>query len=83
MPAATRKVGAVAGVLAMATAVLVLDEPTAGLDRAARARVVAALRRRIEAGVTVLAISHDRAFIGDIAQRTITMRDGRIEESRS
>ncbi len=80
VPAATRKVVALAGVLAMETPVLVLDEPTAGLDRAARARVVAALRRRSEAGVTVLAISHDLRFIGDVAQRTITMRDGRIAE---
>jgi energy-coupling factor transport system ATP-binding protein len=73
-----RKVVALAGVLAMQPAVLILDEPTAGLDREMRGRVVGALRRRRDAGITLIAISHDRAFIGEMAQRVVTMKDGRI-----
>jgi energy-coupling factor transporter ATP-binding protein EcfA2 len=80
VPAPVRKVVALAGVLAMQPAVLILDEPTAGLDREWRGRVTRALRRRMEAGITVVAISHDRAFIGEMAQRVVTMREGRIAE---
>jgi len=78
--APVRKVIALAGVLAMRPAVLILDEPTAGLDRELRGRVVAALRRRRDEGITIIAISHDRAFIGEMAQRVVTMREGRIVE---
>ena len=80
--AAVRKVVALAGVLAMHPAVLILDEPTAGLDREWRGRVTGALRRRHAEGVTVIAISHDRAFIGETAQRVVTMREGRIAEGQ-
>lgn len=78
--APVRKVVALAGVLAMEPAVLILDEPTAGLDREMRGRVVGALRRRRAAGITVIAISHDRAFTGEMAQRVVTMRGGQIAE---
>jgi ABC-type glutathione transport system ATPase component len=43
-----------------------------------RGRVVGALRRRRDAGITLIAISHDRAFIGEMARRVVTMKDGRI-----
>jgi energy-coupling factor transporter ATP-binding protein EcfA2 len=75
--APVRKVVALAGVLAMEPAVLVLDEPTAGLDREFRTRVMNALRRRSDAGVTVIAISHDRQFVGSMS-RVVAMRGGQI-----
>ena len=78
--APVRKVVALAGVLAMQPAVLILDEPTAGLDRDLRGRVIAALRRRRDEGITVIAISHDRAFIREMARRVVTMKDGQIAE---
>ena len=80
VPAPVRKVVALAGVLAMAPAVLILDEPTAGLDRAFRARIVDALARRGAAGVTIVGISHDRAFIEAIGRRVVTMTDGQIAD---
>jgi ATP-binding cassette subfamily C protein CydCD len=43
--------------------VLLLDEPTAGLDAAREATVIAALHRRAAAGHTVVAVSHRRALI--------------------
>jgi energy-coupling factor transporter ATP-binding protein EcfA2 len=79
-PAPVRKVVALAGVLAMEPQVLVLDEPTAGLERDFRTRVVSALRRRTASGVTVIAISHDRQFIGTMAHRVVVMKEGRIVE---
>jgi energy-coupling factor transporter ATP-binding protein EcfA2 len=77
-PAPIRKLVALAGVLAMQPAALVLDEPTAGLDRELRALVIEALRRRVAAGVTVIAISHDRKFIEAMAPRLVQMREGRV-----
>ena len=78
VPAPLRKLVALAGVLAMEPCVLVLDEPTAGLDRVQRDRVVSALQRRAEAGVTVLAVSHDLGFVAEVAARVVVMGDGRI-----
>ena len=82
VPAPMRKLVALAGVLVMEPAVLVLDEPTAGLDRPQRDLVVAALRRRADAGATVLVVSHDLAFVAEAAERVVVMRDGRIAADR-
>jgi energy-coupling factor transport system ATP-binding protein len=82
VPAPVRKLVALAGVLAMESCVLVLDEPTAGLDRAQRELVVAALRRRAMGGVTVLAVSHDLGFVAEVADRVVAMQEGRIAADR-
>jgi energy-coupling factor transport system ATP-binding protein len=82
VPAPTRKLVALAGVLAMEPRVLVLDEPTAGLDRPQRDLVVEALRGRARDGVTVLAVSHDLGFVAEAADRVVVMREGRIAEDR-
>jgi energy-coupling factor transport system ATP-binding protein len=82
VPAPTRKLVALAGVLAMEPRVLVLDEPTAGLDRPQRDAVIAALRRRAREGVTVLAVSHDLGFVAEACDRIVVMREGRIAEDR-
>jgi energy-coupling factor transport system ATP-binding protein len=82
VPAPARKLVSLAGVLAMETGVLVLDEPTAGLDRVQRDRVVKALRRRAAAGVTVLSVSHDLGFVAEAADRVVVMRDGRLAADR-
>jgi energy-coupling factor transport system ATP-binding protein len=73
-----RKLLALASVLAMRTPVLVLDEPTTGQDL----RGVERVRRVIDAaaaeGQTVIAISHDMAFVAEAFERVVVMRDGRI-----
>jgi energy-coupling factor transport system ATP-binding protein len=64
---------ALAGVLIEPPALLLLDEPTAGLDpegRRALAAVVGALRER---GRTVLLASHDLAFVASVADRVIVL----------
>ncbi len=83
LPAPIRKRVALAGVLVMNTAVLVLDEPTAGFDADGRGLVVAALRRRLEQGVTVIAISHDLALVRAVARREVVVENGRIASERS
>ena len=85
LPAPLRRLVALAGVLAMRTGVLVLDEPTAGFDRELRSRVERALRRRLDAGVTVVVITHDLALVAELARREVVLEEGRVtrDESRS
>jgi energy-coupling factor transport system ATP-binding protein len=82
LPPPVRKLVALAGILAMRTPVLVLDEPTAGMDRALRSRVIDALGRRLKAGVTVLAVSHDLVFAAEIAGRIVVLSEGRVAADR-
>lgn len=82
LPAPQRKLVTLAGVLAMRPGVLVLDEPTAGFDRATRDMVVAALLRRLADGVTVLSVSHDLGFVAEVAERIIVLENGRVATDR-
>jgi len=58
--------------------VLLVDEPTRGLDAAARAMVGDALGAAAASGAAVLVATHDRDFARRYATRTLTMRAGRI-----
>jgi len=70
---------ALAGVLALAPALLVLDEPTVGLDAAGRAEFYAYLRRvRREQGATILLVSHDMAEVAALAEWVIVLHAGRL-----
>lgn len=75
---AFRKLAALAGALALEPALLVLDEPTTGLDRALRARVTRALLERSGAGVTLLVITHDLAFAAETLERAVALDGGRL-----
>jgi energy-coupling factor transporter ATP-binding protein EcfA2 len=70
-----RKRVSLATVLAMDPAVLVFDEPTAGLDPRGRREIMAVLRARTE---TLLVSSHDLAMVAAILPRTIILDDGRV-----
>ncbi len=59
-------------------AVLLIDEPTRGLDADARALVAAALRRASSPSRAVLFATHDRDFARGLATRSIRMEDGRL-----
>ncbi|MFJ5695615.1 ATP-binding cassette domain-containing protein [Arthrobacter sp. NPDC093125] len=56
--------------------VLLIDEPTRGLDPAARAAVSAALRAAADAGAAVLVATHDLDFAHGLGARILPMRDG-------
>ncbi|MDR3314070.1 MAG: energy-coupling factor transporter ATPase [Oscillospiraceae bacterium] len=69
---------AVAGVIAMEPHVLVLDEPTAGLDPRGRAQMIRMIRRyRQETGRTVLLISHSMEDVAELADRVLVMHQGK------
>jgi energy-coupling factor transporter ATPase len=70
---------ALAGVLALHPSVLVLDEPTVGLDAVGRAefyRYVA--RARHERGVTLVLVSHDMAEVAALADWLVVLHAGRL-----
>lgn len=78
LSAAQRRLIVLASVLAMGTPIIVLDEPTAGLDYAGVDRVgqiVDDLRQR---GKTVIAITHDLDFCAEHFARTIVMAAGTV-----
>jgi energy-coupling factor transport system ATP-binding protein len=58
--------------------VLVLDEPTFGQDRGNYDRLLAILAGHLEVGATLIAATHDERFVADVADRVITMSDGRV-----
>jgi len=73
-----RKV-ALAGVLALQPRVLVLDEPTAGLDPESRAEFLNWLMRfHHETGVSILLATHNMDDIARVAQRVYMLVEGRI-----
>lgn len=70
---------AIAGVLAMQPDVLILDEPTAGLDPRGRDEIlnqIAALRK--ETGITVILVSHSMEDVANYVERIIVMNKGGI-----
>ena len=59
-------------------AVLVLDEPTFGQDRRTYEGLLAILDRHLAAGATLIAATHDPRFVTDVADRVVTIADGRV-----
>jgi len=70
---------AIAGVLAMSPEVLVLDEPTAGLDPATRGDLLGVVRGLRGAGTSVVMVSHDLDEIAEVADRVCVMEGGKVQ----
>ena len=71
---------AIAMALARGSGFLLLDEPTTGLDPVTADRVAATLRDIADRGVGVLWISHDLDRLCALADRSIVLSAGRIDE---
>ncbi len=68
---------ALAGVLAMRPRMVVLDEPSAGLDAEAREEIYATLRAlRSKEGLTLVVISHDMSEVAALADTVLALRGG-------
>lgn len=68
---------AIAGVLAMKPEVLILDEPTAGLDPKGRDDILDCVQRlRTETGMTVILVSHSMEDVAKYVDRIMVMNDG-------
>ncbi len=71
---------AIAGVLAMSPSILLMDEPSAGLDPKARRRLIGLLQGF---GQTKIIASHDLDLVLDLCPRVLVMREGVIEADGS
>jgi simple sugar transport system ATP-binding protein len=73
-----RQIVEIARALAAGTRCLLLDEPTAALERAAVERLFARVRQLVSSGVAVLYISHHLEEVFEICQDATVIRDGEI-----
>lgn len=70
---------AIAGVLAMEPKVLILDEPTAGLDPRGRDRILSMVQElHAQGGVTVIMVSHSMDDVARLATRLVVMSQGEV-----
>lgn len=69
---------ALAKILLTEPKILLLDEPTKGIDAFAKQTLMAILRRLSEGGVTVLIVTHDTEFAAEISDRCAMLFDGKV-----
>ena len=70
---------AIAGVLAMKPQVLILDEPTAGLDPKGRDEILDQIKTlQTETGMTILLVSHSMEDVAEYVDRIVVMNRGRV-----
>jgi len=69
---------AIAGVLALEPQIMVLDEPTAGLDYDGLCRVKETLLKLNKKGITVILISHNLDLVADLCGRIIFLKQGKV-----
>ncbi|MEM4417730.1 MAG: ABC transporter ATP-binding protein [Nitrososphaerota archaeon] len=73
-----RRMITLAAVLSMEPEVMVIDEPTTGMDCRARKMVMSLIDKLNAGGMTVIIITHDMRIVADHARRCIVMSDGRV-----
>ncbi|MGA3029738.1 MAG: ATP-binding cassette domain-containing protein [Candidatus Limnocylindrales bacterium] len=71
-----RQRAALAATLAGSPALVLLDEPTRGMDVAARRSLAAAVHSLADRGAAVVVATHDSDLVAELADRTIALRDG-------
>lgn len=70
---------AIAGVLAMKPEVLILDEPTAGLDPKGRDEILGQIKKlQTETGMTIILVSHSMEDVAEYVDRIIVMNKGSV-----
>lgn len=72
---------ALAGVLAMKPSILILDEPTAGLDAASAHRLLQNITQLNAQGTTIILITHQMDQVAALADQVIVMNHGRLVKS--
>ena len=79
---AQRRTVAVAAVFAMDTPILVLDEPSAGLDARHVAHLLARIDERRARGHSIVLITHDMRLVAEHVPRCVVMHEGRVIADR-
>lgn len=75
-----RQRAAIAAVLAGTPGIALLDEPTRGMDAAARDQLQRAIIRLADTGCSVVLATHDQDLASMVADRVISVRDGVVRE---
>ncbi|MFZ5625086.1 MAG: energy-coupling factor ABC transporter ATP-binding protein [Gemmatimonadota bacterium] len=78
LPLARRRLVALAAALITEPALLILDEPTAALDRESRRIVERVVRRHAERGGAVVAVTHDLPFATECLDRALVLCEGKL-----
>ena len=74
----TRQLLALASIIVMETPVIILDEPTTGLDYRECMKVMEVIERLHKQGTTVIMVCHDMEVVADFAERVIVMTGGKV-----
>ena len=69
---------AIAGILAMEPAILVLDEPTAGLDPLGRKELMSLFKKLHRSGMTIVLVTHLMDDVAEYANQVYVMEKGRL-----
>ncbi len=70
---------AIAGVLAMKPEILILDEPTAGLDPKGREEILSQIKKlQTQSGMTIILVSHSMEDVAEYVDRILVMNKGKI-----
>lgn len=79
MSGGQKRKAAIAGVLAMKPKVLILDEPTAGLDPKGRDEILGLIKKmHDEEGITIILVSHSMEDVANYVNRIIVINDGKV-----
>lgn len=77
----TRQLLALASIIVMEPSVIILDEPTTGLDYSECTKVMEVVKRLHTQGKTIVMVCHDMEIVADYAQRIVVMTRGQMVAS--
>ncbi len=63
--------------------IICFDEPTSALDEATRSQISEIIRSLAAQDIAIIIVTHDNAFVEEIAERVITLSGGSISESKN
>ncbi|MTV85881.1 AAA family ATPase, partial [Streptococcus pneumoniae] len=69
---------AIAGILAMEPRILVLDEPTAGLDPIGRKELMTLFKKLHQDGITIVLVTHLMDDVAEFADQVYVMEKGKL-----
>ena len=72
---------AIAGILAMEPSILVLDEPTAGLDPVGRKELMTLFKKLHQEGITIVLVTHLMDDVAEFADQVYVMEKGKLVKS--
>lgn len=74
---------AIARALAMKPAIMLFDEPTSSLDPELTGEVLRAMRELADEKMTMVVVTHEMGFAGEVATKVVFMADGHVQEQGS